>query len=175
MIKQLVSIAILSFLSFWGINRIHFLYQLKHLDRINLQRTHTENYVLDMDYQKNIKAQAYLMTPEQVSALFKDNNNESPEKWYFEENLFLEKYPFSYKKPLYLVIRIKNEGDKEFFGEITCGLPFKNKLNKKIIRCPKRGTSFINYAFFAASSYSSDKPGYPEITTSWENIYVEPQ
>jgi len=127
-----------------------------------------------MDYQKNIKAQAYLMTPDQVSSLFKDNN-EQPEKVFIgTDNVVSERY-FIYKKPLYLVIRIKNEGNKDFFGEIVCTLSSNNKTHRKIIKSPKNSNSYMNYVIDYFFNYISDKPGYLGITTSWENIYVESQ
>jgi hypothetical protein len=173
--KQLLTIAILTFLTFWGVKRIHFLYQMNNLEKINRARTHTQNYVLDMDYQKNIKTQMYLMTTEQVCVLFKDNTNEVPEKWYFNEKPSHLRGYVSYKKPLYLVIRIKNEGEKSFFGKVIYRLPSTCcSSQKNILRCPGKSNTYVNYAFYYFSSYQLDKPGYPDLSLTWEEIYVEP-
>lgn len=75
----------------------------------------TSAYLPNKKYAKNIEVKTYLVTKEQVAALFSEKNREIVQKTNKE----------LYNKEVYLLVRCKNSGNCAAFGVLDCMMPNK--------------------------------------------------
>jgi hypothetical protein len=165
--KDIVYFIIFGLLIIWGLNNIYFIYQT----HLALKQPLKE--VEDKEYAKNIKMEMYLMTPEQVSLLFKNNTNEKPEYWVYNEKKTTFGYA-TYHKPLFLVVRLKNEGPLLGWGLIRY-YPYNQPDNTmQILPLPPQMKHFTNYVIPCyLGGISLEVLGSPEIPKKWELLYVQ--
>jgi len=134
----------------------------------------------DPDYAKFVELQAYLMTSEQVANLFVTNPNGIPDHWNVEDapkpalNSPMAKHT-AYLKPLYLVIRIKNNGSKYIWGTLNCHLPSGGSTEIETLQMKPNNVLYQNIVkpiYTGGILYEmlkAENP-YPE----WNQIYTKP-
>lgn len=170
MMKEILwNFCMLVLFGIWGIVKIYHLYEENQAGKP------PKHVALDLNYKDNVSLQIFYMTPEQVGELYKTNIDGVPEHWQFQEPHFSDTWFCSYQKPLYLVVRLKNEGNQVCLGTLSCILPREKEKKVQIIALSPKMSSFVNYTFFLTDSLSLKKLGYPVLNAKWEALYVKPE
>lgn len=129
----------------------------------------------DPDYAKFVELQAYLMTTEQVANLFATNLNEIPDHLTFQ-NIYNKWDTYAHKlDQLYLVIRIKNEGDRCLSGVLNC-VPSLGGISEFQILWlnpyQENYQNLIRPVLFGGIQLEKINTENPQLT--WKHIYTKP-
>ncbi|MBS0627265.1 MAG: hypothetical protein JSS09_03530 [Verrucomicrobia bacterium] len=130
---------------------------------------YTDKKFLDMSYIDQLDMQVYLMDQEKLISLFK-GNPPTPGKHIAssERNVF----PSPTDPYFYLVIRIKNKGDRIVWGSLD------NRLNEKYLRSidipplPPNMKDFTNIVLWWQETEENLPKDYPNLGIKWKAIYT---
>jgi hypothetical protein len=118
----------------------------------------------DKAYAKKIEVKAYILTERQSADLLADPSKEPIQLLASE----LAKFP---KK--YLVVRVKNLGDKNAWGTLACSVPrVWDPIKIPVINIRN---DFCNYLICLEGSYvaGNDEIFIPKITFEWDKLYTK--
>lgn len=118
----------------------------------------------DKAYAKHIEVKIYILTESQSADLLA-NPSKEPIQLFSSE---LSKFP---KK--YLVVRVKNLGDKNAWGTLACSAPrIWEPINVPIINIRD---DFCNYLICLEGSYvaGSDENFIPKLSFEWDELYTK--
>jgi hypothetical protein len=118
----------------------------------------------DKAYVKNIKAEVFILTQEQICKVL------------CTPNLQIEQLSNDelYGKDTYLFFLLKNGGSKEAWGNLAVTVPsFHHPIDIPIPSLSNNGKPQF-YMFYLGIVVSPNKPsGYPKITYKWDKLYTK--
>ena len=117
-------------------------------------------------YAKNIEVKTYILTQEQVAELFK-----FPDK---DPSFFTSKELNNItRKKRYCVVRVKNLGELNVWGVLSCKIPGINEIIK--IEIPSIEKYFCDYVICISGVYvgPGENSPYPDITHEWSELYTK--
>lgn len=134
----------------------------------------------DPSYADQIEIETYLMSQQEVAALFAgEPPNPSREEIPLTSDLY-KQYPHGPTYPrFYLVTRVKNKGDKIFWGTLDCTAEGERITTVDIPPLPPQMQEFKNVVQVAEFVWQKTPPSpgmsgpYPELKTTWLCLYAK--
>ena len=127
------------------------------LIQIPVVEQHVQDFIFsNRSYRKKIIIEKHLMTSEQVAELFRSNTSNS-----------IINYPQK-DQSLYLVIRIKNAGNRRPWGVLQCKTSQSGEC--EILIPMPRGKNFEN--FIIPTCYTISNPPDSEPIIKWKKLYT---
>jgi hypothetical protein len=162
--KKVLVILISPFLVFKAIERFYYFH-----DEVE----HTDKKLLDMAYVDQIETQSYLMDQQSLASLFQEKNNPKPETCPVVFRSIQAKYLPSSQLYFYLVIQIKNKGDRVVWGSLNSYLNEKQLPDIDVPPLPPNMTDFVNIVVWSGKTGKSlPAASCPKLTTAWKEIYT---
>jgi hypothetical protein len=166
-IKTVIVSVVALFLLFKGIERLHYSH-----DEIAC----TDKKFLDMAYADQVEVEVYLMDQEKLIHLFKGN---PPEHGIYNPSKPMDLSCAKTSDPFfYLVIRIKNKGNRTIWGSLEWG-PLVNYFQKEympqvdIPPLPPNMADFTNVVLWSEVEALARLPSfYPNLKTKWVQLYT---
>ena len=117
-------------------------------------------------YAKQIEVKTYILAQEQVAELFKTPDKE-PHLYSSNELNNLT------RKKRYCVIRVKNLGELNTWGTLSCKIPGINENIK--VEIPSIEKYFCDYVICISGVYlgSGENSRYPIVTYQWSELYTK--
>ncbi len=122
-------------------------------------------YFSNKKYAKNIEVHAYLITKDQVAKLFSEENTEVIQKTNKE----------LYRKEIYLLTRVKNNGESPSCGLLNCKIPNRGvPITIDIEMMPGGGNMkfFHDSVLYIGKGFIPNDNGTPSISYEWKSLYV---
>lgn len=120
-------------------------------------------YLSNKKYAKNIEVKVYLVTKDQVSRVFVEDNAEIIQKTNKE----------LYNKNLFLLVRCKNFGDYSAFGTLNCKFPGGNiPISIEIMMMPGYMKFFGDSVLPMYKGIVPNDENSPVITYEWNSLYT---
>ncbi len=122
-------------------------------------------YLSNKKYAKNIEVHTYLITKDQVAKLFSEENAEVTQKTNKE----------LYGQEVYLLTRVKNNGEYMSFGLLNCRIPNRGvPITIEIMKMPGDGNmkSFHDSALYLGGGCTHNDNGTPSISYEWKSLYT---
>ena len=131
---------------------------------------YTDEKFLDMAYADQVEIEVYLMEQAKLISLFKGNPPEpgtlqpKPKPY--------RRWPSPLDSYFYLVLRVKNKGDRIVWGSLS------NRLNERYIPhvdippLPPNMTDFTNIVLWSHSTENNLPEAYPKLEVQWKRLYT---
>lgn len=120
-------------------------------------------YLSDKKYAKNIEVKGYLVTKDQVSRLFSEENGEIIQKTNKE----------LHGREVFLLIRCKNFGDYRAFGTLNCQLPnCESPMSIEVMMMPGYMKFFYDTVLPVEGGLIRNDNKSPNITCEWKHLYT---
>jgi hypothetical protein len=125
---------------------------------------------LNPHYASQIDAEVYLMSQENVIALF-EGNPPNPDTRFIPERTYSQPYvaPQPADPRFFLVVRIRNHGDQAAWGVLNCFVGETEGWNVDIPPIPPEMQGYKNIVLL--SNDISQGP-YPKLELRWEQLYT---
>ena len=118
----------------------------------------------DKPYASEIEVKAYIITPEQACAVFRD----PPQEPIQLDNQGLR------KASTYLFIQVKNNGKKRAWGTLACKAPLYHVPIKISILHLDDSQIWNNYLIHLGSLMILEtETGYPKFSVEWDELYAK--
>ena len=120
-------------------------------------------YLSNKKYAKNIEVKAYLVTKDQVTKVFTEDNVEINQKTNKE----------LYGREIFLLVRCKNFGDYRSFGTLNCQRSDRgNLMSIEIMMMPGYMKSYYDSVLPMYSGIIPNDENTPVISCEWKSLYT---
>ena len=130
---------------------------------------YTDKDLLNMAYADQIDFEVFLMDKEKLISLFKGN---PPEVGTHDSEFYRHGYPRSKDPHFYLVIRVRNRGDKVAWGCLNNPLNDIGLQDIDISPLPSNMSDFTNMVLWWQRPKEYLPASYPKLEATWKKLYT---
>ena len=130
---------------------------------------YTDKNLLDLAYANQIDMEIYLMDQEKLISLFKGN---PPEAGTHDPSFYRNGFLRPEDPYFYLVIRVRNRGDKVAWGCLDNHLSDRGLQNIDVPPIQPNMSNFTNIVLWWEGSPKHLPSGYPKPEVTWKKLYT---